>query len=74
MSSHKPSPAPSLATVLLARLAVCREQLRDAAEQFRESRDDEDASRIAQETIDFLGRWIKSFQVTADRPPSDVRR
>jgi hypothetical protein len=64
MSSYKPSPAPSLATVLLARLAVCREQLRDAAEQFRESRDDEDASRIAQETIDFpsSGAGSKAFK------------
>jgi hypothetical protein len=52
----------------LARLAGCREQLKQAAEQLRESREDKDASRIAQETIDFLTHWLKSFQVTAVRP------
>jgi hypothetical protein len=70
MPSRKPfpSPAPSLAMALLARLAACREQLTQAAEQLRESPDDKDASRIAQETIDFLTHWLKSFQVTAVRP------
>ena len=70
MPSRKPfpSPAPSLAMALLTRLAACREQLKQAAEQLRESRDDKDASRIAQETIDFLTHWFKSFQVTAVRP------
>ena len=70
MPSRKPfpSPAPSLALALLARLAACREQLRESADQLRESRDDKDASRIAQETVDFLTHWIKSFQVTAGRP------
>jgi len=53
---------------LLARLAACREQLTQAAEQLRESPDDKDASHIAQETIDFLTHWLKSFQVTAVRP------
>jgi len=53
---------------LLARLAACREQLREAAEQLRESRNDADAFRIAQETVDFLTQWIKSFQVAAARP------
>jgi hypothetical protein len=53
---------------LLARLGACREQLKEAAGQLRESRDDKDASRIARETIDFLTHWIKSFQVTAGRP------
>jgi hypothetical protein len=68
MPSRKPSPATSLAMALLARLATCREQLKEAADQLRESRDDEDASRIAQDTIDFLTHWLKSFQVTAVRP------
>jgi hypothetical protein len=49
---------------LLARLAVCSEQLKVAAEQLRRPRDDNDASRTGQETIDFLMEWIKSFQVT----------
>jgi len=52
---------------LLARLATRREQLRVIAEQLRQSPDDNDASRIAQETIDFLTPWIKSFQVTVGR-------
>ena len=64
MTGRKPLPA-SLAMELLARLATCREQLRVIAEQLRQSPDDNDASHIAQETIDFLTRWIKSFQVTA---------
>jgi hypothetical protein len=70
MSGRKrdPSLAISLAMVLLARLAACREQLKQAAEQLRESRDDKNASRIAHETIDFLTHWLKSFQVTAGRP------
>ena len=51
----------SLAMALLARLAACREQLKQTAEQLREARDDKDASRIAQETIDFLTHWLKSF-------------
>ncbi len=53
---------------LLARLAACREQLKEAAEQLRESSDDKEASRIAQETIDFLTHWLKSFQITAGLP------
>jgi hypothetical protein len=60
-----PLPSPSLAMELLARLATCRERLKKTAEQFRQSPDDNDASRIAQETVDFLTHWIKSFQVTA---------
>ena len=70
MSSRKPghSPSLSLAMKFLARLATCREQLKAAAEQLRQSPDDNDASRIAQETIDFLTQWIKSFQVAAARP------
>ena len=67
MSSRNSLPA-SLAIELLTRLATCREQLRIAAEQLRQSRADEDASRIAQETVDFLTRWIKSFRVAAARP------
>ncbi len=67
MSSRSPLPG-SLAIELLTRLATCREQLRVAAEQLRESRADEGASRIAQETVDFLTQWIKSFQVAAARP------
>jgi hypothetical protein len=51
---------------LLARLAACREQLKEAAEQLRESSDDKEASRIAQETIDFL--TLKSFQITDGLP------
>ena len=64
MSSGSPWPG-SLAIELLTRLATCRDQLRDAAEQLRQSPDDSDASRIAQETIDFLMQWIGSFQVAA---------
>ena len=67
MSSVSPLPG-SLALELLARLATCREQLKIAAEQLRQSRANEDASRIAQETVDFLTHWIKSFQVAAGRP------
>jgi hypothetical protein len=67
MSSRSPLPG-SLAIELLKRLATCREQLRVAAEQLRQSGADEDASRIAQETLDFLTQWIKSFQVRAARP------
>ena len=67
MSSRNSLPA-SLAIELLTRLATCREQLRIAAEQLRQSRADEDASRIAQETVDFLTRCIKSFRVAAARP------
>ena len=66
MTGRNPLPA-SLAMELLARLATCREQLRVIAEQLRQSPDDNDASRIAQETIDFLTQWIKSFQVTVGR-------
>ena len=73
MSSRKlvSSPAPSLAMALLARLAACREQLKEAAEQFRQARDDKDASRIAEETIDFLTQ----AQGLSDRgrPPSLTR-
>jgi len=61
MSSDSPLPG-SLAIELLTQLATSREQLKVAAEQLRESRDDKDASGIAQETIDFLTQWIKSFQ------------
>jgi hypothetical protein len=62
------SPLPtSLALELLVRLAACREQLKEAAEQLRQSLDDEDASRIAQETTYFLTHWIESFQGTAQR-------
>jgi hypothetical protein len=67
MPSRSPLPG-SLAIELLKRFATCREQLRVAAEQLRQSRADEDASRIAQETVDFLTQWIKSFQVAAGRP------
>ena len=66
MTGRNPLPA-SLAMELLARLATRREQLRVIAEQLRQSPDDNDASRIAQETIDFLTPWIKSFQVTVGR-------
>jgi hypothetical protein len=66
MTGRSPLPA-SLAMELLARLATCREQLRVIAEQLRQSPDDNDASRIAQETIDFLMQWVKSFQVTVGR-------
>jgi hypothetical protein len=67
MPSRNPLPA-SLAMELLTRLALCREQLRRAAERLRESRDDDDASCIARETIDFLAQWLKTFQIVADRP------
>jgi hypothetical protein len=63
MSSRKSALPTSLAMELLTRLAACRERLKLAAEQLRQSPDDKDASRIAQETIDFLTQWIKSFQV-----------
>jgi hypothetical protein len=69
MSSRKAALPRSLAMDLLTRLAACREQLKLVAEQFRQSPDDQDASRIAQETIDFLTQWIKSFQVAAGRSP-----
>ena len=65
MPSRKPPRETSLAMALLACLAKCREHLKEAAEQFRESRDDEEASRITQETIDFLAQWLKSFQILA---------
>jgi hypothetical protein len=65
MPTRKLASATSLAIALLERLATCREQLRVAAEQLRQSPYDSDASRIAQETIDFLMQWIKSFQVAA---------
>ena len=64
MPSRNPLPA-SLAMELLTRLALCREQLRRAAERLRESRDDEDASRIAQETIAFLTQWLNGFRIAA---------
>jgi hypothetical protein len=67
MPRRSPLPA-SLAIELLTRLATCREQLRIAAEQLRQSRADEDAARIAGETVDFLTQWIESFQVAAARP------
>jgi hypothetical protein len=71
MSSRKPVPwpAPSLAMALLVRLAACREYLKEADEQIRESRDDEEASRIARETIDFLTHWLKSFAPNSSRIP-----
>jgi hypothetical protein len=71
MPSCKPAPAISRAMALLMQLAACREHLKEAAEQLRQSPDDKDASRIAQETIDFLTHWVKSFQVTAGRPLLD---
>jgi hypothetical protein len=49
----------------LERLGTCREQLKEAAEQLRQSPDDKDASRIALETIDFLTQWLKSFRIAA---------
>jgi hypothetical protein len=67
MPNRNPLPA-SLAMKLLTRLAVCREQLKEAAEQLRQSRDDKDASCIAQETIHFVTDWLKTFQVTAGGP------
>ena len=57
----------SLGMELLTCLASCRERLKLAAEQLRQSSDDQDASRIAQETIDFLMGWIKTFQIKGDR-------
>jgi hypothetical protein len=70
MTSRKPARAAiSLAMAFLVRLAECREHLKGAAEQLRESRDDEEASRIAQETIDFLTRWLKKLSGHGrDRP------
>ena len=65
MPTRKLASATSLAIALLECLATGREQLRVAAEQLRQSPDDSDASRIAQETIDFLMQSIKSFQVAA---------
>lgn len=53
---------------LLARLATRRERLREVAEQFRQSRDDKDSSRIAEETIAFLMHWLSDFQVAGRRP------
>jgi hypothetical protein len=70
MPGRKPSPALSPAMALLARIATCREQLREATEQLRQSRDDKDSSRIAEETIDFLMHWLSDFQVAA-QPPSE---
>jgi hypothetical protein len=68
LSRRQAPPATSLAMALLAPLGACREQLKEAAEQLRELRDDKHAWRIARETIDFLTHSIKSFQVTAGRP------
>jgi hypothetical protein len=65
MPTRKLASATSLAIALLERLATCREQLKVAAEQLRQSPNDSDASRITQETIDFLMHWIGSFQVAA---------
>jgi hypothetical protein len=62
MPGRKPSPALSLAMALLARLAICRERLREATEQLRQPRDDNDSSRIAEETIDLLIHWLSDFQ------------
>ena len=67
MSSRKSALPTSLAMELLTSLAPCRHRLKLAAEQLRQSSDDEDATRIAQETVDFLAQWIRSFQVTAGR-------
>jgi hypothetical protein len=66
MSSRSPLPA-SLAIELLTRLATYREQLRVAAEQLRQSRADEDASRIAQETATSSRSGSKAFE---SRPPA----
>lgn len=68
MPGRKPSPALSVAMALLTRLATCRERLREAAEQLRQSRDDKDSSRTAEETIDFLMHWLSDFQVAGHRP------
>ena len=65
MSSRSPLPG-SLAIELLTRLATCRDQLKDATEQLRQSHDDKDAFRTAQETIDFLN-GSKAFK---SRPPA----
>jgi hypothetical protein len=65
VSSRKSALPISLAMEMLTCLAPCRERLKEAAEQLRQSPDDEDASRVAQETTDYLTHWIKSFQVTA---------
>jgi hypothetical protein len=67
MTSRQPSLPSSLAIALLERLGTCREKLKETAEQLRQLPDDRDASRIAQETVDFLAHWIKSFQVIAGR-------
>ena len=72
MSSRKSALPISLAMELLRCLAPCRERLKLAAEQLRQSPEDKDSSRVAQETIDFLVQWLKSFQITAGsrlRPP-----
>jgi hypothetical protein len=61
MPSRKSALPTSLAMELLTYLAPCRERLKLAAE-LRQSPDDEDASHIEQETIDFLTEWIKGFQ------------
>lgn len=68
MPGCRPSPALSRAMALLARLATRRERLREVAEQFRQSRDDKDSSRIAEETIAFLMHWLSDFQVAGRRP------
>lgn len=65
MSSRKSALPTSPAMELLTRLAPCRERLKLAAEQLRQSPDDRDASRIAQETVDLFMQWLKSFQITA---------
>ena len=74
MSSRKPvpSPAPSLAMALLARLGTCREQLKEAAEQLRQSRDDKDASRMqGRHLLDSQGRMPGGFlsDNCSRRPP-----
>jgi hypothetical protein len=68
--SRKPDPLPAipLAMLLLGRVEERIEQLKESADQLGQSRDNKDASRVAQETIDFLKHWLTSFQITAGRP------
>jgi hypothetical protein len=70
VSSRKPDPLPAIPLVmlLLGRVEECIEQLKESADQLGQSRDNKDASRVAQETIDFLKHWLTSFQITAGRP------
>jgi hypothetical protein len=70
VSSRKPDPLPTipLAMLLLGRVEECIEQLKESADQLGQSRDNKDASRGAEETIDFLKHWLTSPQITAGRP------